>query len=90
MIRPGNILLVGPLSQADEKIRELGMNLFTSLMMMESMERLEAAEQEYLIACDGDDPAEMREKELKLRACESTFQITAAMLDVEDGSVISD
>ena len=46
------------------------------------MERLEAAEQEYKIACDAGDPTEAREKELQLKACETTVQVTVALLDI--------
>lgn len=82
MTRTGNILLVGPLAEAFRNVEEIASGLFTSLMMVESMERLEAAEQEYKIACDAGDPTEAREKELQLKACETTVQITVALLDI--------
>lgn len=81
----GNILLVGPLSEATEKVEEIASGLFTSLMMLESMERLEAAEQEYKTACNSDNPQAVIEKELQLKACETTVQITVAMLDNGEG-----
>ena len=39
--------MVGPLSEVEPRMKQLASNLFTSLMMMESMERLEIAEEEY-------------------------------------------
>ena len=84
MKRPSNILLIGPLSEADDRVRELGMNLMTSFMMMESMERLEAAEQEYKSAQEVEDPETVREKEMQLKACKHTVQIAAALLEAEE------
>ena len=84
MIRRGNILLVGPLAEAEENLTELGMNLFTSLMLADSVERLEAAEKEYAIACDSDDVDDVKNKELNLKACETTMQISIAMIANEE------
>lgn len=81
MRKTRNILMVGPLSEISAKMEQFSSNLFTSLMMMESMERLELAEQEYKEACDGDDAEITREKEQLLKACEVTMQITIGLLE---------
>lgn len=81
MRRNRNILMVGPLSEVDTRMEHFASNLFTSLMMMESMERLELAEEEYRAACDGDDAEVTREKEQLLKACEVTMQITIGLLN---------
>lgn len=79
MNRTRNILMVGPLSEVEPRMKQLASNLFTSLMMMESMERLEIAEEEYRLACVGDDAEIAREKEQMLKACEVTMQITIGL-----------
>ena len=81
MNRTGNILLVGPFSEIRERVAEFSSGMFASLMMLESISRLEAAELEHKIACDGEDEAKRQETERTLRACETTVQITIALLD---------
>tara|TARA_R110000772_G_scaffold267817_2_gene392712 strand:+ start:479 stop:736 length:258 start_codon:yes stop_codon:yes gene_type:complete len=76
-----NLLLVGPFSEIEERIDEFTSSIFASLMMMESMDRLEAAEQEYKIARAGKDEKRLEETERTLRACEVTVQITIGLLD---------
>ena len=85
-MRRNNILMVGPLAEAQASVTELGMNLFASMMMLESIERLETAEDEYKVASTSDDPDEIRKKEIQLRSCEATMQITAAMFEAEEGA----
>ena len=82
MNRTGNILLVGPFSEIDERMEEFTSGMFASLMMMESISRLEAAELQYKLACDGEDEVKRQETERTLRACETTVQITIGLLDV--------
>ena len=84
MTRKGNILFVGPLSEVDERLSELSLNLMTSFMMLESMERLEEAEVEFNLAQSSQDPDEVKEKELHLRACENTVQIAVSLLGIEE------
>ncbi len=86
MGRQNNYLIVGPLAEAAERVQDLASDLFTSLMMIESMERLETAEKEYKIACDNDDADSAKQKELQLKACESTVRITIAMMDDQGGA----
>jgi len=78
----GNILLVGPFSEISERVEEFTSGMFASLMMMESISRLEAAELQYKIACDGEDETKRQETERMLRACETTVQITIGLLDI--------
>ena len=86
MGRRNNYLIVGPLGEAVDRVQDLASDLFTSLMMLESMERLETAEKEYKSACENDDVDSVKLKELQLKACESTVQITIAMMDDHDGA----
>lgn len=80
-------MIVGPLSEAADRVQNLASDLFTSFMMIESIERLEIAEKEYKMACEEDNADNTRQKELQLKACESTMHITIAMMEDENGAV---
>ena len=76
--------MVGPFSEIEARMEEFTSGIFASLMMMESIERLEAAELQYKIACSGEDEKKREETARTLRACETTVQITISLLDTTE------
>tara|TARA_B100000131_G_scaffold314743_2_gene352069 strand:+ start:1284 stop:1550 length:267 start_codon:yes stop_codon:yes gene_type:complete len=84
MKRTNNYLITGPLSEAEDRVYDIASNLFTSVLISESIEKLEKMEDEYAIALSGSNEQEIREKETMLRACEASFQIVCSMFELTD------
>lgn len=85
-----NSLLVGPLSEASASILEFSSNMFATVLVQQSIERLEIAEMEYKSVCESDteDTKTISQKKRNLDACMASVQIATNFLNLSDESYI--
>ena len=82
-----NSLLVGPLSEAADSIMEFTSNMFATVLVQQSIERLEEAEIEHEKAClnDQENPEAVLSTKLRVDACMASIQIATAFMTIGDG-----
>ena len=77
----GNILLVGPLAEIDERISLFASNLYLSSMIADTVEKLEESTKNYEEALLEDDPDNIRQKKIQMSACEATVKIACDLYE---------
>jgi hypothetical protein len=77
-------LITGPLAEIEDRLLEFSSNMFTSVLLSESIIKLEKLEDEYCTALSGSSEDEIKQKEMMLKACEASFQIVCSMLEAPE------
>ena len=77
----GNILMVGPLAEIDERVSVFVTNLYLSGMIADTVQKLEESMKNYEEALLEDDPDEIKAKKLQMSACEATMKIACELYE---------
>ena len=77
----GNILMVGPLAEIDERISIFATNLYLSGMIADTVEKLEESTKNYEAALLDEDADDIKAKKLQMSACEATVKIACELYE---------
>ena len=75
---------IGPFAEVEQRVGDFSYNLFSSYLMMESIDRLQQVTQEYADALNGHDEIEIINKKREFDACEASFYIAAHIMQHND------
>ena len=75
---------IGPFADVEQRVDDFSYNLFSSYLMMESIERLEQVTQEYADALKGRDEIKIINKKREFDACEASFYIAVHIMQQDN------
>ncbi len=76
--------LIGPFGEAQKNIEELASNMFLSLMILETTDKIEKLNSEYEAAVKDNDEGLISRSKMELEACYASLRLAAYVFDEYD------